>query len=49
MQFIVKEFSWARNPSILQECLFFAFLVCHEAGIWNIDTCIEVVLSKVEL
>ena len=37
----------------LQELFILHFSVCHEAGIWNFDTsvstCIEVVLSAVEL
>ena len=53
MQFIAEEFLGQDLSSNLQEYSFFASPVCHEAGIWNIDTsvstCIEVVLSEVEL
>ena len=36
-QLIAKESTWARSPLNSKNCLFFTFLVCHEAGIWNID------------
>ena len=53
MQFIAEEFLGQDLSSNLQEYAFFTSLVCHEAGIWNIDksvsTCVEVVLSEVEL
>ena len=45
--------TWARFLSTSKSRSFFTSPVCHEAGIWNIDTFVstsdEVVLSEVEL
>ena len=47
------EITWVKIFSISMSSLFFAFLVCHEAGIRNIgtsvSTSVEVILSTVEI